>query len=121
MYKACSVCGKIHPYNAPCKKPVIYGRDETRKLRATNRWKEKSKQVRNDVLFCEVCKAQGRFVYDNLEVHHIEKLRNNREKLLDDNNLICLCTYHHKLADAGEISADYLREIVRKRLSEEAR
>jgi predicted restriction endonuclease len=33
-------------------------------------------------------------------------------KRLDDDNLICLCAYHHKMAEAGEIGKDELLEIV---------
>ncbi len=64
---------------------------------------------------CEVCKAQGVYNYNDLEVHHIEKLKDNPDGLLNDDNLICLCVYHHKQADAGELNADYLRELVKER------
>ena len=117
MYRACSICGKIHPAGQQCKSPRSYAGGEERKLRSTNRWKRKSEQIRDEVLFCEVCKdKEHRYVYDNLEVHHIEKLKNNKDKLLDDDNLIVLCREHHRQADSGELSKDYLRELVRLRL-----
>jgi hypothetical protein len=48
-------------------------------------------------------------------VHHIEKLRENVDGLLDDDNLICLCGKHHKQADKGLIDKEYLKELVKLR------
>lgn len=118
MYKSCSKCGRIHPYNYNCGKRE-YKETEERKLRATSRWKKKAKQIKEDSQgLCEVCKKEGRYTYEGLEVHHITKLRDDPDLLLDDTNLITLCSYHHKLADAGEIKEEYLRELVKERTKE---
>lgn len=120
-FKACSKCGKIHPYNYKCSVGVDYNRSKVAedKLRSKYAWTKKSKQIRDDAgNLCEVCKANGIATYDGLEVHHIEKLRENVDGLLDDDNLICLCTTHHKQADNGEIDPAYLRELVKKRRKE---
>lgn len=120
-FKACSKCGKIHPYNYKCSVGVDYNRSKVAedKLRSKYAWTKKSKQIREDAgNLCEVCKANGIATYDGLEVHHIEKLRENVDGLLDDDNLICLCTTHHKQADNGEIDPAYLRELVKKRRKE---
>ena len=117
-FKACSKCGKIHPYDYKCSVGVDYNRSKLAedKLRSRYAWTKKSKQIREDAgNLCEVCKDQGRATYDGLEVHHIEKLRENVDGLLDDDNLICLCVRHHKEADNGEIDKEYLRELVKKR------
>lgn len=117
-FKACSKCGKIHPYNYNCSVGVDSNRSKVPedKLRSRYAWTKKSKQIREDAgNLCEVCKEQGIATYDGLEVHHIEKLRDNVDGLLDDDNLICLCTRHHKEADNGEIDKEYLRELVKKR------
>lgn len=116
MYKSCSRCGKIHPYNFNC--GVDGNRNKTKedKLRSRYAWTKKSKQIRADAgNLCEVCKDQGIATYDGLEVHHIEKIRDNIDLLLDDDNLICLCTKHHKEADDGTLEKEYLLELVRKR------
>ena len=60
---------------------------------------------------CEVCRDEGRYTYEGLEVHHIEKVKDNKDRLLDDNNLIVLCVKHHKDADAGRLSKDYLKKL----------
>ena len=117
-FRACSKCGKIHPYDYKCSVGVDYNRSKLAedKLRSRYAWTKKSRQIREDAgNLCEVCKDQGRATYDGLEVHHIEKLRENVDGLLDDDNLICLCTRHHKEADNGEIDKDYLKELVKKR------
>jgi hypothetical protein len=64
---------------------------------------------------CAICLEEGRYNYDNLEVHHITKLKDDADGLLDNYNLICLCKQHHELADAGKIDAEHLRELAKTR------
>ena len=64
---------------------------------------------------CEVCRDKGTITYEGIEVHHIVKVRDDKEKLLDNLNLICLCQEHHKLADAGKLDADYLKDLAKRR------
>lgn len=116
MLRACSKCGKIHAYNHNCSVGNNRYKTGEAKLRSKYAWTKKSRQIRADAgNLCEVCKDQGIATYDGLEVHHIEKLRDNVDGLLDDDNLISLCVRHHKEADDGELDADYLRELVKKR------
>ena len=117
--KACSKCGKIHPYNYICTKGREYNGGQERALRKTNAWTEKSKQIRDRANYlCEVCRDNNLFVYEDLEVHHIHKLKDNPDRLLDDLNLICLCVNCHKKADKGELSIDYLERLARVREGE---
>jgi len=114
---SCSRCGKIHPRGYKCNVGRNWGvKTDADKLRDQRRWKKKAAQIKRDALgLCEVCKDEGIYTYDGLEVHHITKLREDPSGLLEDDNLICLCRLHHQQADAGEIKADYLRELVKKR------
>lgn len=115
--KSCSKCGRIHPRGYTCNVGRVYTKTDESRLRSKYAWTQKAKQIKDDANgLCEVCKAQGVYNYNNLEVHHITKLRDDENGLLDDDNLICLCTYHHKQADSGEIKADYLRKLVKVRL-----
>lgn len=120
-YKACTRCGRIHAYNEPCsmKRPTYhYERTGADRLRFTSRWKRKSLQVREDARYmCEVCKDEGKVTTDGLEVHHIEKLRDDPSGLIEDDNLVCLCRMHHRQADNGELDKDYLRKLARARMS----
>lgn len=117
QYKSCSKCGGIHPASNPCYIPKAATSEM--KLRNTYRWRKKREQVKKDSKYlCAVCKEEGRFTYENIEVHHITKLKDRADLLLDEYNLIPLCVTHHKLADEGKIDADYLRELARRREEE---
>ena len=123
MLKSCSRCGGIHESGYRCthnKPKYAYKGGEEREARNTWDWHKKSREIRERAHnLCEACKDKGRYVYEGLEVHHIEKVRDNPERLLDNLNLVCLCVTCHKQADRGEIPAEYLKELARKRESNE--
>lgn len=114
---SCSRCGKIHPRGYKCNVGRKWIRTDDKKLRSQYSWTMKAKQIKEDAQgLCEVCRAQGIYTYNNLEVHHITKLRDDKDGLLEDENLICLCVRHHKMADDGDIDADYLRSLAQERM-----
>ena len=116
MYKACSQCGRIHDESRMCPIIRVYRGGEERKLRNKYSWAKKSRQIRERSSYlCEVCKDNGVFNYKDVEVHHLYKLRDHPELLLEDDNLICLCQEHHKMADRGQLSLDYLKSLVHRR------
>lgn len=119
MFKVCSRCQKVHPYNQPCtcdKYKKNYKGGEERNLRRKNKWKEKSIEIREKACnLCEVCKDKGRFVYKGLEVHHIHKVKDNPELYLNNENLVCLCVTCHKKADKGLIDVAYLERLAKER------
>ena len=116
MYKACSRCGKVHAYNFKCNVGRVYKETEESRLRNKAAWKRKSVEIRERAQYlCEVCRDEGTYTYKGLEVHHITPIRENKNLLLDNFNLVCLCVTHHKQADAGEISAGYLRKLAKYR------
>ena len=119
MYKACPYCNRIHPVGYICpKKPkrTIFRGGEERKLRSSNAWTKKSIEIREKAQgLCEVCRDQGLYTYTGLEVHHIVKVSEDKARLLDNYNLICLCTDHHKQAEQGKLDKEYLRKLARKR------
>ena len=117
VWKCCSRCGKIHTQGFTCHAGKrIYRGGSERAMRSTYKWTEKSKDIRDKAHYlCEVCKAEGRLTYEGVEVHHITKVKDNTDLLLDDYNLICLCTTHHKQADNGEIDKDFLKDLAHKR------
>lgn len=119
MYKACARCGKMHPHGYQCSVGAskrIYASTEERKQRSTYAWTLKSQEIRDRAHYlCEICLAEGKINYKNIEVHHIVKLKDDRAGLLNNDNLICLCQEHHKKADKNEIAASYLKELARFR------
>lgn len=118
MYKSCKYCGRMHDISYICpkrpKREWRKNRQTKDKFRSTQVWQN----TRNAIVFrdmnsCQICLKEGRYIHHGLEVHHITPLAEDYSLRLDRNNLITLCTMHHKRADAGEISADELREIAR--------
>lgn len=116
MFRSCAKCGKIHASTYICQPKRTFRGGEERKLRSQWSWTEKSREIREKAHhLCEVCKDHGQITYNGLEVHHIVKLTDDKDGLLDDNNLICLCVEHHKQADKGEIDVDYLKRLAEQR------
>jgi 5-methylcytosine-specific restriction protein A len=119
MLRSCPYCGRIHPAGYICKaskRKRAYNGGEERKLRSTYAWTKKSKEIREKAQgLCEVCRDKGLYTYTGLEVHHIEKVREDKDRLLDNYNLICVCAECHKQAEQGKIDKEYLRKLARKR------
>lgn len=120
MFVTCSKCGKIHKKGFACTESKrIYEGGTERRLRSTYAWTNKSKEIREKANhLCEVCRDQGLITYDDIEVHHITKVKDDHSLLLDNYNLICLCAAHHRQADNGEIDKDYLIELATHRENE---
>lgn len=116
--KSCKYCGCIHPAGHVCdKRPKrVYKRSEAEHGRYTGDWTHKVEEIKSRSHYlCAYCRSQGILTYEGLEVHHIIKLRDRPELLLEDSNLVCLCVRHHKEADRGEIDAKVLYALVRQR------
>ena len=99
---------------------------EVDKLHNTTAWHKKSEEIiyRSKCL-CAVCvdiwkmdHEASRLTSEELEVHHITKLRDDPDLLLEDSNLICLCRRHHRSADRGHLDSDYLRRLAKERDAE---
>jgi predicted HNH restriction endonuclease len=120
--KTCSKCGvvpqeHICPYRKQRKKTRDSQADKFRKTRA---WINKSIEIRTrDRYLCKVCinnlyNTINTYNYDKLEVHHITPIHEDYDKRLDNDNLITLCNYHHRLAEHGEIPRDELYELIKE-------
>lgn len=117
MLKSCSKCGRIHDYNFKCKAgrlPTPKTHDQ--RLRSSYKWTQKAKQIKEQSNYlCALCLLEGRYTYDDLEIHHIAKVKDEPSKLLDDDNLICLCKRHHERADQGKVDIELLKRLARGR------
>lgn len=122
MLKSCNYCGGIHDrtYQCPSKpnrKNKVTHVDKFRRLRV---WTNKSKQIKQrDRHLCQICirelyETQIKYNFTNLEVHHIVPIIEDWDKRLEDMNLITLCSFHHKMAEKGQIGKEELLSIVRE-------
>lgn len=119
-YITCSRCGIVKRGHICPHKPHRKKERDTQadKFRKSKRWTDKSIEIRQrDKYLCVVCMANlyntvRQFNFDKLEVHHIEKLTENYDKRLDNDNLVTLCAYHHRMADNGDIPKEVLYELV---------
>lgn len=119
-YITCSRCGIVPrghrcPYKTYKKKAYDTEADRFRK---TKGWTNKSIEIRQrDRYLCKVCEANmyntiQRFNYNELDVHHIIPINEDYNKRLDNNNLITLCRYHHKMAEDGNIPREVLISLI---------
>ena len=108
----------MHKVGERCSISRDYSGGTERALRSKFAWTKKSQEIREKANnLCEVCRDKGIYIYDNLEVHHITKVKDDESLLLDNWNLICLCQECHKQADKGEINKEYLLELAERRES----
>lgn len=119
-YITCSRCGVVKRGHRCPHKPYKK-RDKDSKadrFRKTKLWTNKSIEIRQrDRYLCRVCEANQyntirQFNGCNIEVHHIIPINEDYNKRLDNDNLISLCQYHHKLAEAGSIPRELLKELI---------
>ena len=96
------------------------GDRQSDRFRKTKAWTLKSIEIRQrDKYLCQVClrnmhNTLSFLNYKTVEVHHITPLCEDYNKRLDNDNLISLCSYHHKMADKGEIPRKELYKIVKE-------
>ena len=122
-FVTCAFCGVVlrgHkcPYQKKREKTTDKASDRFRKTKA---WTQKSIEVRQrDRYLCQVCL---RNIYNTLDtinikavdVHHITPISEDYKRRLDNDNLISLCRYHHKMADDGIIPREVLYGITKQK------
>lgn len=118
MMKTCSRCGKLHDFNYQCNKNRSTKKDtQANSIRNTYKWTKKSLEIRErDKNLCRCCLAdiydtQYTYNFKQLEVHHIIPIEEDITLAFEDDNLITLCVYHHKLADKGVIPRKILSQL----------
>lgn len=119
MFKTCARCGTIHDINVDCYKNKNFKKSNTKAdyFRKTYKWQKKAEQIKSrDKYLCKICmfnlyNTVHKYNFNKLEVHHINKVNEDYNSRLDDENLITLCCYHHKLADDNIIQKELLKEL----------
>jgi 5-methylcytosine-specific restriction protein A len=125
MLVSCKFCGLMHRRGHTCPKRINTIRTKENnyitRFRSNSTWQRKREEIKKrDQFLCQVCLLDKYFterIYNtkNLEVHHIDSISKKWEKRLQNDNLVTLCSFHHRMADMGEIPKDFLISIVRKR------
>ena len=122
-YVTCKYCGVVpRGHSCPHKKSRVKSLDsESVRFRNTKAWARKSVEIKQKSKYlCAVCLEGTHHTmdwlnYKSLEVHHIVPIAEDYSKRLDNDNLICLCQFHHKMAEIGEITRDELIELAKRR------
>lgn len=115
MYRSCKYCGRIVTESHKCTKKPQYPKKNIKivKFRNSKYWKNKRKDIlQRDKQLCRWCYLQNKYVYNDIEVHHIVPLIENFELRLEDSNLISLCRMCHEEAEAGKITRDSLKNAI---------
>ena len=118
----CRYCGIVpRGHQCPNKRSRQKGGDrQSDTFRKTKAWTQKSIEIRQrDRYLCQCClnnlyNTIEWLNYKTVEVHHITPLQDDYNRRLDNDNLISLCSYHHKMADKGQIPREVLFDLVRK-------
>jgi len=108
---------RIHDSKYDCgKKPKRKRQDNGKnKFRWSRKWTEKREKIKErDNYLCLLCKMEGRYNHEDLEVHHITPLEENFNRRIDEDNLITLCKKHHGEAERGRFTKDYLYNILQE-------
>ena len=83
MLKACGRCGKLHPIGYRCTKGRSYNKGNEEKIRSSFLWKQKREEIRSKAHYmCEVCKDKGIYHIEDIEVHHINKLKDKNHMII---------------------------------------
>ena len=96
MLISCKYCGRIHDQDFICDQKKRAKREQKRpdpteadRMRNSTAWQKKAEQIKADSHYlCAVCYDKGIYTCDKLEVHHIEKLKDAKEKFIDDGHTI---------------------------------
>lgn len=118
-YVTCKYCGVVErghdcPHKTKCFKK---GDKQSDAFRKTKAWTNKSLEIRQrDRYLCQVClrnlyNTLDFLNYTSVDVHHITPISEDYNKRLDNDNLISLCRWHHKMADDGRIPRHILKKI----------
>lgn len=107
--RACRYCGRVHEEGYICSrkpKEVKKVRSEEDRLRGLQVWKKKRKEIKErDLYSCQLCirdkhNTMKELMFTNdVQVHHIYSMIERNDLWLDNHNLICLCKFHHELAE----------------------
>ena len=119
-YITCKYCGVV-PRGHQCPHRQRYkktGDRQSDRFRNTLAWQHKRDEIKvRDRYLCQIClrnlyNTMDYLNFSTIEVHHITSIQEDHNRRLDNDNLICLCSFHHKMAEKGQIPKRELYTIV---------
>lgn len=125
MLKSCQYCGRIHDSKYDCgSRPIKIRKRESAadRFRNTSEWQQKREEIKErDNYLCQICirnlySTKKILNSEHISVHHAQKLEENYDKRADNNNLLTLCEYHHKMCDNNEIPYDVVKRIIAEQI-----
>lgn len=122
MLICCRYCGRIHDDSYQCiHKKKYSGMQHDKKgkdQRNSRKWRSKRELIKQrDNYMCQCCirsypGTMNQIEGKDISVHHIIPLAEGGD-LLDEDNLITLCRYHHEQAEKGKISRRELQVLAK--------
>lgn len=121
---ALTYCGRFHDSKHTCSEKQAALASYIRKASAADEFRQRScwknnlsPKVKRDAGYvCEVCKANGRYIFTDLSVHHIVPINAAPELANDERNLICVCADCHEAAEKGKLDREFLRKLAAERI-----
>ena len=81
-------------------------------------WQKKREEIKKrDLYLCQICIRElydtvNKYNTKDLSVHHNIPINEDYNKRLDNNNLITLCDYHHKMCENRDITRQEVQRII---------
>ena len=120
MLRSCMYCGRIHDSKYICKEKPSKKKTitEADKFRWTRIWQKKREEIKKrDLYLCQICIRElyntvTKYNTEELSVHHNIPINEDYNKRLDNDDLLTVCDYHHKMCESGEIPRDEVQRII---------
>ncbi len=122
MLRSCKYCGRVVEYNHECPRKPKRVKEVTDKdkFRWAKVWQDKREEIRQrDLGLCQICirklyNTVKQYNYDDISVHHAIPLEEDFERRLDNDILLTMCSFHHEMAESGEIPRKVILEIIQE-------
>lgn len=120
MLMSCQYCGRIHDSKYICKQKASRKKKTTEadKFRWTIKWQKKREEIKKrDLYLCQICIRELyntviKYNTKDLSVHHNIPINEDYDKRLDNDNLLTVCDYHHKMCESGKIPREEVQIII---------
>lgn len=112
---------RVHDSKYDCGKRPVRKKMKPSKadyFRRSGAWTSKAIEIKQrDNYLCQICLRNlydtiRQYNYENLSVHHAIPVNADYDKRLDDDNLLTVCSMHHKMCEDGQIPYEIVKGII---------